>query len=420
MYRILSLIGLLFLMNTSSAQRVMAPDTLRVDLPALEGMFLKKNLHLIAQQYQVNAAKAMEVQAGLYANPTFSAELSLYNNTKGWFDLGSSGQKAFNIDQLIYLAGKRNKRVSLAREDTRQSELRFYDLMRTLRFELHDDYHVIRYNRELIAKIDEQLGFLDRIIHAYEEQAVKRNVSMKDVVRLQTEFIQLSGEKNEFVNESMEAQRSLQVLTDTMAWFVAIDTTDIPVNLDSVPILPDCIGKAYVNRSDLKLQESVVKQSELNVGYQKALGVPDLHAGLGYDQNGSYVPHYYNVHFGIDLPVFNRNQGAVKAAEQANLSEKAFYTSLQHGVDAEVQMSLGKLYQYDKEYRLTQRKVSEDFTGVNKGMLENFNKGNISILEFLDFFESYNAAVREVNQLQRRRAISFEELQYVIGTTIKP
>ena len=69
--------------------------------------------------------------------------------------------------------------------------------------------------------------------------------------------------------------------------------------------------------------------------------------------------------------------------------------------------------------RMGQYLVSEDFTGVNKGMLENFNKGNISILEFLDFFESFNAAVRQVNQLQRRRAISFEELQYVIGTAIK-
>jgi cobalt-zinc-cadmium efflux system outer membrane protein len=420
MSRTLLLLGSLFLLNTASAQRTPAADTLRVDLPALERMFLQKNLHLIAQQYQVNAAKAMEVQAGLYANPTFSAELSLYNSSRGWFDLGSSGQKAFNFDQLIYLAGKRNKRVSLAKEDSRQSEWRFYDLMRTLRFELHNDYHIIRYNRELVSKIDEQLGFLDRIIHAYEEQAVKRNVSMKDVVRLQTEYIQLNGEKNEFINETLEAQRSLQVLADTMVWFVATDTLHVPMSLDSVPTLPDCIGKAYASRSDLKLQESVVRQSELNVGYQKALGVPDLHAGLGYDQNGSYVPKYYNVHFGIDLPVFNRNQGAVKAAEQASLSEKTFYTSLQHGVDAEVQMSLGKLYQYDKEYRSTQRKVSEDFTGVNKGMLENFNKGNISILEFLDFFESYNAAVREVNQLQRRRAISFEELQYVIGTTIKP
>jgi cobalt-zinc-cadmium efflux system outer membrane protein len=47
-------------------------------------------------------------------------------------------------------------------------------------------------------------------------------------------------------------------------------------------------------------------------------------------------------------------------------------------------------------------KLSEDFNTVNRGMLENFNKGNISILEFLDFFESYNAAVRELNQLQRR------------------
>jgi outer membrane protein, heavy metal efflux system len=420
MTRLLTLLCSFFWFTSSFAQQDRAVDTFRVDLPLLEKIFLQKNLHLIAQQYQVNAAKAMEVQAGLYANPTFSAELSLYNSTRGWFDLGSTGQKAFNIDQLIYLAGKRNKRVTLAREDTRQSEFRFYDLMRSLRFELHNDYHVIRYNRELISKIDEQLLFLDRIIHAYEEQAVKRNVSMKDVVRLQTEFIQLSGEKNEFINESLEAQRSLQVLTDTMAFFVAIDTLHLPRSLDSVPTLPDCIGKAYANRADLKLQESVVKQSTLNVGYQKALGVPDLHTGLGYDQNGSYVPKYYNVHFGIDLPVFNRNQGAVKAAEQATEAEKAYYSSLQHGVDAEVQMALAKLYQYDKEYSVMQRKVSEDFTGVNKGMLENFNKGNISILEFLDFFESYNAAIREVNQLQRRRALSFEELQYVIGTTIKP
>ncbi len=419
MLKSLLLICFSLVMFHAEAQKVPFADSMRIDLTDLESMFLRKNLYLLAHQYQVNAVKAMEIQAALYNNPTISAELSLYNRTKGWLDLGRTGQKAFNIDQVILLAGKRNKRISLAKEDTRQAEYRLYDLLRTLRLELHNDYHVIRYNRDIIAKVDEQLGYLDRIIHSYEDQAVKRNVSMKDVVRLQTEYIQLNAEKNEFINETLEAIRSLQVLTDTSVFFVATDTLHLPYSLDSIPTLPECIAKAYVNRSDLKLQESVVKQSELNVGYQKALAVPDLHTGLGYDQNGSYVPNYYNLHFGIDLPVFNRNQGAVKSAEQITASEKAIFNSMQHGVDAEVQMSLGKLFQYDKDYQLMRRKISEEYTQVNKGMLENFNKGNITILEFLDFFESYNAAVREINQLQRHRALSFEELQFAIGTTIK-
>lgn len=397
-----------------------AVDTMRTDLAALEKRFLDRNLFLLAQQYQVNAAKAMEIQAGLYPNPSFSAELSLYNDSKGWFDLGRSGQQAFNLDQLILLAGKRNKRVLLAKEDTRQAEWKFRDLLRTLRYSLHADYHVIRYNRELIAKIDEQLTFLDRIIHAYEEQAAKRNVSMKDVVRLQTEYIQLRGEKNEFFSEMLEAEKNLQVLTDTSAWIVASDTLHLPATMDSIPALPECLDRAYANRGDLRLQESVLKQSEINIGYQKALAVPDLHAGIGFDQNGSYVPRYYNAHMAIDIPVFNRNQGAIKASEQLKASERTVLTSLQHTVNAEVQTALGKLYQYDRAYDQMRRKLSDDFNTVNRGMLENFNKGNISILEFLDFFESYNAAVRELNQLQRRRAESFEELQFVMGVPIKP
>jgi cobalt-zinc-cadmium efflux system outer membrane protein len=407
-------------LSSAHGQERRAVDTLRADLPTLEKRFLDRNLFLLAQQYQINAAKAMEIQAGLYPNPSFSAEISLYNDSKGWFDLGRSGQQAFNLDQVILLAGKRNKRIALAREDSRQAEWKFRDLLRTLRYELHADYHVIRYNRELIAKIDEQLNFLDRIIHAYEEQAAKRNVSMKDVVRLQTEYIQLRGEKNEFFSEVLEAEKNLQIITDTSVWIVATDTLHVPVNMDSIPALAECLERAFANRGDLRMQESMLKQSELNVGYQKALAVPDLHAGFGYDQNGSYVPRYYNAHVAIDLPVFNRNQGSIRAAQEGTLSERTVLTSLQHGINAEVQTALGKLYQYDREYDQMHRKLSDDFKTVNQGMLENFNKGNISILEFLDFFESYNAAIRELNQLQRRRAESFEELQFAMGVPIKP
>jgi cobalt-zinc-cadmium efflux system outer membrane protein len=404
---------LLFCCELSDAQ---SGDTLSITLEKAEKKFLLENGLLLAQQYNISAVKANEIQTSLYNNPVLTAEWAAYSggNNK-WFDIGKSGQKAFSIDQLITLSGKRNKRLLLAKEQTREAEIIFYDMLRTLRYQLRIDFYRLAYANELIAKYDEQIRLLQKIILAYDDQAAKRNVSLKDAVRLKTEFIQLSADRSTLVLESIEALQNLRILLDTS---VVIYPQKVP---DANPLLfsaDQLVQKAKQYRTDLQLDNIQLQQERLNYNYQRALRTPDLNIGAGYDQNGSYMPNYYSLHAGIELPFFNRNKGNIKSAKARIQSSALVRDYTEQSIAKEITAAIEKVNETEKEYGIANENFSNNFPEVNKAVIENFNKGNISILEFMDFFENYNAAIRQLNLLQKQRRLAREDLEYTVGTSV--
>lgn len=390
-------------------------DTLHVSLEQAEQLFRQKNLLLLSQRYQVDAAKANEIQQKLYNNPVISAELAAYGDNHRWFDIGNKGQKTFGIDQVISLAAKRNKRVLLAREQTTQANFAFYELLRSLKYELRQNFYIVAYAEELIAQYNEQMRQLQQIINAYDVQAAKGNVPLKDAVRLKGEYIQLSADRNAVVMDAITARQTLQLLMDTTAF---VSPNKISLESKPLPDLAMLTSIARQNRSDLQIQQSQLKQEQLNYNYQRALATPDLTVGAGYDQNGSYVSNLYSVRAAIDLPLFNRNQGNIKAAKAQIKSAELALDYKQNEVDREVAGSVARLAEAEKEYKASEQSFNKDFPEMNRSMIENFNKGNISLLEFVDFFENYNVAIRQLNQLHKQRRLAWEYLEYTLGARL--
>ena len=81
-------------------------------LKEAEQRFLKCNLSLLAERYNVDIAQARLLQAGLFDNPVISFEQNVYNRLNGkYFDFGKKGESVVEIEQVIRLAGQRNKQI---------------------------------------------------------------------------------------------------------------------------------------------------------------------------------------------------------------------------------------------------------------------------------------------------------------------
>jgi cobalt-zinc-cadmium efflux system outer membrane protein len=395
-----------------------AQDTLFISIQQSDSLFLANNLSLLSQRYQIDANKAMILQAKLWDNPTLNAEFNLYNGTKKqYFDVGKGGEKIVSFDQVITLAGKRNRRVALAKAQARYTELEFYELLRTLKFELRDNFYTVYYNLNTIEKYNEQLSFLSTIISALEDQAQKGNVPLKEVLRLKAEYYQLNSNRTDLVNELQDAQQNLKTLLHTN-FFVkpVLDSSSIKkYNLAVTKDRIKLINTALTNRPDLKMSENLVSQSEVNLQLQRRLGVPDLHIGGIYDQAGSYINNYTGVTLGMDLPVFNRNQGNIKYAQSMVKAMKADFENKTTQVNNEVFAAIHKLEQVESEYQLVDTSFGETFRMINDGFINNFRRRNISLIEFIDFFEAYNQSILQLNQLLERRIRTYEELNFLTG-----
>ena len=109
-------------------------------------MFLDCNLQLLAQRYNIDANEALVLQAKLWPNPNFSVGHTLYSaQLHQFFPTGYNDETTFELDQVILLAGKRNKQIKLAQANVNLTRYQFFDLLRTLKYTLRTDFFNIYY-----------------------------------------------------------------------------------------------------------------------------------------------------------------------------------------------------------------------------------------------------------------------------------
>jgi len=389
-----------------------------VTLQDCETQFLKKNLFLLASQYNIDASKALTIQARIWDNPTISAELNAYNPERDkFFDIGKEGQKVFAIEQLIYLGGKKRNEVKLAQANEKLAELQFNDLLRTLKFQLRKSFYTVYYNSKNLENTDKQLAHIENLINSYSIQAQKGNIPLKDVVRLQSLYLNFKNERLEVINDNIEEQANLKLLmNETENVIPQVSKDDSNKYLKVIDFdLKGFEEQAIANRPDYLAKQKEIDANELNVKWQKSLSVPDITFGANYDQRSGAFNREANVSVGIPLPLWNKNKGNIKYAqtilEQSKVEKQNFELQLQ----TEITSAWTKWDESRQNYSVIKPTVNSDFEAVYNGMLTNFQKRNVSLLEFTDFMESYNQAIIQLNELKKKVVIAGEELNSTIN-----
>ncbi|MCX6292296.1 MAG: TolC family protein [Bacteroidetes bacterium] len=412
-----------FLHNQDAfAQRDFLRDTVRITLPDAEKFFLEKNFELLASRYRVNEAEAAVVQAKLWDNPSLSFEQGAHNNQSGkWFDVSRSGETAVSIDQLICLAGKRNKRIQVEKINTQIAGYQFYDLMRTLRYELHTTFYSLHFLYESLSVYDDELNSLKGLLDAYQLQFQKGNSSFRELARLQALQFNLENERMDVLKDFSEKESSLSLMTGDTLQRVILPVVS-GTSFDSLPgIQPgysQLLDSALANRPDFKIAEVEIEKEQAGLALQKSLRVPDLHVGAGYDRAGSYINDYNFISLGIDLPFFNRNQGNIKAAGYQLEESKLDKTKTEAEVKNDVTKTLLRFRETDRLYKLSRQQFSSDYDKLKEGITKGYEQHVISLLEFIDYFETYKNSKTEFNRLQYNRLEAIENINLATGTII--
>jgi len=386
-----------------------------------ESLFFKNNLTLMAGQFNVEVAKASIIQARLWENPTLTTELNAYNpERKQYFDIGNAGQKTFSIEQLIYLGGKKHNEIALARTNAQIAEQEFADLLRNLKFQLRQCYFTLYYDNQSYVAISMQINNLDSLISSYTTQVQKGNLPLKDLVRLQSLYFGFKQQKSDLYNSIIENQRNLQLITGISKNIIPKPSAQETSIYQSNTILSiDTLkNKALTNRTDLIIAQKQVDAANLNLKWQKALAIPDLSIGVTYDQCGSAFKNEVSLSLGIPLPLWNRNQGNIKIAK-AQQSQSAIQQTLStNTVINEVNTSYQEWQEADANFKMLKPASLKDFDDVEAGVLKNFRDGNISLIEFTDFMESYTLSMMQFHQFAKNLIKACEEINYTTNSKI--
>ncbi len=400
------------------------PDTVRLSLAEAEQRFLDRNLQLLAARLNVDAARSAAVQAALWPNPNISVEQNVYNQfTKRWFDVGPDGNTGVQVQQLILLAGKRDKAINLAEKNARVAEHNLYDVLRALKLELRTDFYDLHYLRQSLAFYNESITDLAKAVNHLESVYAQRAVLLAEVIRVKELLFSLQNERLGLLTRIATAEGDLHVLlhdssASSIAYVPVVDTTALNALRPASITAEKAVTEALLHRPDLQKAEAAVGAEEANLAYQKALAIPDLTVGALWSRAGSYIPNYFGVTLAIDLPVFNRNQGNIGISERTLEANRALHEGAREDIARDVTISLHRMREIDSLYRGSDRTSPETYHELVEGMFSNYEKRNISVLEFTDFLEAYRTSRVLMNQLENDRADAMEALNFAVGTDL--
>lgn len=393
----------------------------QLTLKEAEEELQKNNLLLLAEQYNIPIAEAAVIQAKIWELPYVSGEFNAINpQNKSVLSVGGKGQKGLAVQQLIYLGGKKKNEVAFAKSNIGIAELQFEQLIRNLKYELAQTFYEVYYDNQKIAAIENQLAKLETLYGYYEKQVSNGNIPLKEVVRLQSLILDLKNEKNALLTSTIEAQQTLALLTGVTETIVpSVNEIQLVSKFQNTEVSKDSIlAYALQNNLDYLTAKKISESQELLLQWQKSLNTPDLTAGLAYDQRGGAFQNQINLTFGMPIPLWNKNKGNIKIAEtqvkqtQANIEYKKF--ELETKVDA-----FWKLYVMNQnQLNSIQQSTTKNLEAVYDGVVSNFQKRNISMLEFTDFMESYNQTTLQINEIKKGWILASISLNYITNKEI--
>lgn len=402
------------------AQPSIPVDTLTLTLDSAESYFLQRNFQLLAQKYNIDAEKALIIQARIWPNPNLDVSHGLYSGTlKQFFPTGNNDQTTVQVSQLFLLARKRNKQIKLAEANTRLAEYQFYDLLRTLKYTLHTDFLNIYYLQQSAKVYDEEIYSLQRVVTAFASTSGKGYISQKEMIRIKAQLYSLEHEYSDLINQIHDVQSELRlILQATPGTYLRpiIDTTTVAELNPATYTINALLDSAYQNRTDLLISKANTSIGDLTYSYQKALAVPDLTVYTGFDEQGSYLNNFYSIGIQMDLPFWNRNQGNVKSAKVMSELNRATQKGVEAMVQENVVTALQKAFAQDQLYKKIDPAFSTEFNRLLGEVVSNYQKRNISLLDFLDFYDSFKENVLAENTVRFNRVSAFEDLNYYTGT----
>ncbi len=398
----------------ASAQTPLS-DTLKLTVKQAENLFLKNNLQLIAQHYNIDIAQAQVITAKLFPNPDFN----ISNGVAGTGEPNPLSEQSGGISQLITTAGKRNKNIQLAKIGVEQAKYQFFDLIRTLKFAVRSDFFTIYYQSQSAAVYSEEINSLNVTLKAYRQQYALGNIAQNELLRIQAQLYSLQVEYTNLQTgiDTITGQLKLllKIPAQTAVKTLAGDDIAGQVVLANIPY-QTLLDSAYNNRYDFKYSKATVDYNNMNLRLQKATAVPDVSVSLNFDKLGSYGQNFLSAGISLPLPIFDRNQGNIKQASLQVDQSKLQLQSQQNQVENDVATYYKIALNQEKVYDGFDPKFKQDFTHLIKEVYTNYMKRNISLLEFLDYYDTYKTNTLLLNGLLLSRISSLEQLNYVTGT----
>jgi cobalt-zinc-cadmium efflux system outer membrane protein len=290
---------------------------------------LLHNPELAVFSWEIRAKEAEALQAGLLPNPELGIEMENFAGS-GEFSGTDSAETTVTLSQLIELGGKRGKRRSAA---ALEADLAGWDF-ETKRLDVLTDttkaFVSILAAQERLAQAEELNGLAERFSRTVSERVEAGKVSPVEKTRARIPLAAAWIAEGQARLALEAARKELVTLWgDDRAIFAravgALEQVRPVPPLEHLTVLLD-------RSPDIARWETVGKQRDAQVALERTNAIPDPTLFVGGRNIQETDDHVFVAGFSIPLPLFDRNQGGIAAAQAAR--SKARHASQAAGNEA--------------------------------------------------------------------------------------
>ena len=427
-YVVLTLLLARALMSSAFAQST-GPTSITLD-EAIQ-MALQHNHNMLAARTTIQQSEAEETTANLRPNPTLFADWeylplgspskqnpNLYPGVSTSDYLKNNTEADIGLSYLIERGKKRQHRLQAAKDITAQTRSIVADNERGLSFNTASLFVNVQLAESTLELADKDLKSFQKTIDLGELRYNKGAISEDDYLKIKLQLLQF---ETDYQQAELARVQALSDLRQLLGYESVSADYDVAGPFDYQPLkgnLEDYQLKALQNRPDLRASQQGVTAAKSQYELQRANGKQDVTVQSNYSHvNGINAANFLG---SIPLPIFNRNQGEIArtriAITQAQEQEKA--TNGQALTDVrDAYEGLRVSDRIVQLYRSGYLEVAQKDRDIAEYA---YQRGAVSLLDFLDAERSYRATQLAYRQALASYLLALEQIRQAVGTRALP
>jgi cobalt-zinc-cadmium efflux system outer membrane protein len=383
-------------------------DELRLALPQAVEYSLKKNGDLVSFREERGVRDAGKTKAGLLPNPV----LELEGGTGALTGSSAENSLSLGVSQEFLLAGKREKRLTLAERELEMYRWQLADRERLLSGEVTAAFYDVLLTEQRVA-LSDRFKALNRQLF----DVARERLAAGDIPELEMNLVKVELARSESTRIDVEKmlQQNRAKLWTLMGLpigesLTVVGTLDAEVSMTKN--LVDLKQLAQSKRPDLKTLEHERSRGEADIVLARAEGVPNLTAGLAVRRDttsmeiggteGKDTAYTIGLKLSMPIPVFNKNQAGVQEARAKRNSAESRLLAASRNVEREVETAYAGYLNSEKILSLYKTIIIPQLEENLNLTQEAYRVGEVGILaviqeqkKFFEVSEGYLTALHD-------------------------
>ncbi len=372
----------------------------------------ERNWDLLAAKSDVDAATAQKIVVREFPNPTLSLATQKINadnhsnRTSAGNDLWNRSYDTITaVNQLFEIGGKRARRRESAAAGFAAAEARLRDAHRLLDAAVSRTYLAALLARENVKILKQSAASLRREAEIAEIRLHAGDISKADKMQIEIAAARLELDAQTAEGNAVVARIAVEVLVGTKnptgVW-VPGDTLEQLANL---PFLASQVTPG-ATRPDVKAAEAARAKASADLKLARAMRIPDPTFLLQYEHQPPDQPNTLGLGVSFPLPLWNRNRGAIKAAEAAQTQAVLQVEKVKAQAAAEIATAEAAYAEASARWERYQQQLRPQSEQVRKTISFAYEKGGASLLDLLTAERNDNDIRLATTQAMADRAVA--------------